>query len=74
MKLQNIVTNNVSLDKKYRQQQNNYLKKSLAGAGYWNRDLSLPKRMRHLCNTESTESNDWSQAIYLFRRNRLKRK
>jgi len=34
-----------------------------AGAGNWTRELSYPKRMRYHCTTESTESNDCSQAI-----------
>jgi len=49
--------------------------KTLVGAGNWTREISNPKRMRYLCTTESTESNDCnSQAILPFRRYGSKRK
>ena len=37
--------------------------KTLAGAWNWTWELSHSKRMRYICITESTESNDWSRAI-----------
>jgi len=49
---------------KTQQQQNKKSnKKTLAGAGDGTRELLHPKRMRHHCTTESTESIDCSQAI-----------
>ena len=63
MQVQNFVTNNVFWHKKVKtqQQQNNI--KTLAWAGNWTRELPPPERMRYLCTTESTVSNDCSQAI-----------
>ena len=71
------MTNYVFLDKKVKTQQQQNKKsniKTLVGAGDWTWDLLHPKRMRYHCTTESTESIDCSQAIYLFRRNGSKRK
>jgi len=59
--LQNIVTNNVFMDKKIKTQQQQNKKsnlKTLAGTGNWTRDLLHPKRMRYHCTTESSESID----------------
>jgi len=65
--LQYFMTDNVFLDKKVKTQQRQNKKKSniktLAWAGNWTKDISHQKRMRYLCSTESTESNDCSQAI-----------
>jgi len=68
-KFQNCVTNNVFLNKKVNtQQQQNKISniKTVAGAGNWTRDLSHPKRMRYLCTTESTESNDCYTVVKLI--------
>jgi len=65
-KLQNLVTNNVFLDKKEKHINNKTKKsnmKTLPGAGNWIRVLSDPKRVRYLFTTESIESNYCSQAI-----------
>jgi len=64
--LQTFVINNVILDKKVKTQQQQNKKsdiKTLAGAGYWTRELLHPERMRYHCTTEATESIDCSQAI-----------
>jgi len=77
-KLQKKLTNNVVLDKKSKNttttKQKYQTLKPLPEQGIEPRDLSRPKRMRYFCTTESTESNDCSQAIYLFRGNGSKRK
>ena len=63
--MQNFVTNNVFLDKKVKHNIKKKQKKHKTHAGdlNWTRDLSHSKRMRYLCTTDSSESNDSSQAI-----------
>jgi len=59
--LQNVVTNNAFIDKKYKHNNNKTKKyniKTVAGTGNWTRYLLQPMRMRYHCTTESTESND----------------
>jgi len=72
--MQNFVTNNVFLDTKVKPpQQQNKTENIKSLAGNWARYLSHPKRMRYNYTTESTESNECSQATLLFRRNGSKR-
>jgi len=63
--LQNVVTNNVLVDKQLKHN-NNKTKvkhKNPCRAGNWTRNLMHSKRMRYHCTTEVSESIDFSQAI-----------
>jgi len=69
--LQNVVTNNVFLDKKLKHNNNKTkIKHKKPLPGIEPGDLLHPKRMRYPCTTESTENI----AIKLFGRNWSKRK
>ena len=56
------------------QQQNKKSNIELAGAGIRTRYLLHPKGMHYHCTTYLTESINCSQAIYLFRHYKSKRK
>ena len=66
-KLQNYVTNNVFWGKNnFNNNKTSQIKKYIAEAGNWTKELLHPKRKRFHWTTVSTESNDCSQIWNCF--------